>query len=92
DAGEAHRIGLVTKVVPKEKLVEETEEIAKRLISRAPIAARYAKEAVNKGMDMTLEQGLRLEADLSFLLQTTEDRAEGIKAFLEKRTAHFEGE
>jgi enoyl-CoA hydratase/carnithine racemase len=43
-------------------------------------------------MDMTLEQGLRLEADLSFLLQTTEDRAEGIKAFLEKRTAHFEGE
>lgn len=92
DAGEAHRIGLVTKVVPKEKLVEEAEEIAKRLISRAPIAVRYAKEAVNKGMDMTLEQGLRLEADLSFLLQTTEDRAEGIKAFLEKRTAHFEGE
>ncbi len=92
DAGEAHRIGLVTKVVPKEKLVEEAEEIAKRLISRAPIAVRYAKEAVNKGMDMTLEQGLRLEADLSFLLQTTEDRAEGIKAFLEKRTAYFEGE
>ena len=92
DAGEAHRIGLVTKVVPKEKLVEEAEEIAKRLSSRAPIAVRYAKEAVNKGMDMTLEQGLRLEADLSFLLQTTEDRAEGIKAFLEKRTGQFKGE
>jgi enoyl-CoA hydratase/carnithine racemase len=92
DAGEAHRIGLVTKMVPKEKLVEEAEEIAKRLISRAPIAVRYAKEAVNKGMDMTLEQGLRLEADLSFLLQTTEDRAEGIKAFLEKRTGQFKGE
>ncbi len=92
DAAEAYRVGLVTKVVPGERLTEEAEEIAKRLVSRAPIAVRYAKEAVNKGVDMTLEQGLRLEADLSFLLQTTEDRAEGIKAFLEKRTAHFKGE
>ena len=92
DAREAYRIGLISKVVPGEKLAEEAEEIAKRLVSRAPIAVRYAKEAVNKGMDMTLEQGLRLEADLSFLLQSTEDRAEGIRAFLEKRTAHFKGE
>jgi len=92
DAAEAYRIGLITRVVTGKKLFEEAEEIAKRLISRAPIAVRYAKEAVNKGMDMTLEQGLRLEADLSFLLQTTEDRAEGIKAFLEKRTGQFKGE
>jgi len=92
DAGEAYRIGLISKVVPGDKLADEAKEIAKRLISRAPIAVRYAKEAVNKGMDMTLEQGLRLEADLSFLLLSTEDRAEGIKAFLEKRTAHFKGE
>ncbi|TET76366.1 MAG: hypothetical protein E3J42_01825 [Dehalococcoidia bacterium] len=92
DAREAYRIGLISKVVPGEKLAEEAEEIAKRLVSRAPIAVRYAKEALNKGMDMTLEQGLRLEADLSFLLQSTEDRAEGIRAFLEKRTAHFKGE
>ena len=92
DAREAYRIGLISKVVPGDKLAEEAKEIAKRLVSRAPIAVRYAKEAVNKGMDMTLEQGLRLEADLSFLLQSTEDRAEGIRAFLEKRTAHFKGE
>jgi len=92
DAAEAYRIGLVSKVVPGDKLAGEAGEIAKRLISRAPIAVRYAKEALNKGMDMTLDQGLRLEADLSFLLQSTEDRAEGIRAFLEKRTAHFKGE
>ena len=92
DAAEAYRVGLVTKVVPKQKLAAEAEEIAGKLISRAPIAVRYAKEAVSKGMDMTLAQGLRLEADLSFLLQTTKDRAEGIKAFLEKRKATFKGE
>ncbi len=92
DAREAYRIGLISKVVPGDKLAEEAKEIAKRLASRAPIAVRYAKEALNKGMDMTLEQGLRLEADLSFLLQSTGDRAEGIRAFLEKRTGHFKGE
>jgi len=92
DAAEAYRVGLVAKVVPKQGLTEEAGEIARKLISRAPIAVRYAKEAVNKGLDMTLAQGLRLEADLSFLLQTTKDRAEGIKAFLEKRKAQFKGE
>jgi enoyl-CoA hydratase len=92
DAAEAYRVGLVSKVLPRQKLHEEAGELAKKLISGAPIAVRYAKEAVNKGMDMTLAQGLRLEADLSFLLQTTKDRAEGIKAFLEKRKATFKGE
>jgi len=92
DAAEAYRIGLVSKVVSKQKLSTEAEEIARKLSLRGPIAVRYAKEAVNKGMDMTLAQGLRLEADLSFLLQTTKDRAEGIKAFLEKRKATFKGE
>ncbi len=92
DAAEAYRVGLVTKVVPRQALASEIEGIAKKLVSRAPIAVRYAKEAVNKGLDMTLAQGLRLEADLSFLLQTTKDRAEGINAFLEKRKAQFEGE
>ena len=92
DAAEAYRVGLVSKVVPRQALAAEAEEIARKLSARAPIAVRYAKEAVNKGMDMTLAQGLRLEADLSFLLQSTKDRAEGIKAFLEKKKATFQGE
>ena len=91
DADEAYRIGLVSRVVPGRSLRKQARETAGRLASRAPIAVRYAKEAVGKGMDMTLDQGLRLEADLSFLLQTTADRAEGIEAFLQKRTGVFKG-
>jgi len=91
DAAEAYRIGLVSKVVPPGELLQEVEEIAKRILSCGPIALRYCKEAVNKGLDLTLEQGLRLEADLYFLIQTTADRMEGIKAFLEKRSPQFEG-
>jgi enoyl-CoA hydratase/carnithine racemase len=66
-------------------------DMAKEIASRGPIALRYAKEAIYKGMDMTLEQGLRLEADLYLLIHTTNDRTEGIKAFQEKRTPKFEG-
>ena len=90
-APEALEIGLVNKVIAKEELVAEAETIAKTLTTKGPIALRYAKEAVNKGMDLTLEQGLHLEADLYLLLHTTEDRTEGIRAFLEKRTPKFKG-
>jgi enoyl-CoA hydratase/carnithine racemase len=55
------------------------------------LALRYAKEAIYKGMDMTLEQGLRLEADLYCLLHTTKDRTKGIEAFKEKKSPNFEG-
>ena len=91
DAREAHRIGLVHRVVPHQEVISETEKLAKDLASKAPIALRYAKEAVNKGLDLTLEQGLRLECDLYMILQTTQDRIEGVRAFREKRQPFFEG-
>jgi len=90
-AEEALEIGLVNKVTDKESLVSEAEALAKTIVSKAPIALRYVKEAINKGLDLTLEQGLRLEADLYFLLHTTADRTEGINAFLQKRPPQFKG-
>jgi enoyl-CoA hydratase/carnithine racemase len=92
DAGESLEIGLVSKLVSSERLMAEAGELAESIASKGPIALRYVKEAVNKGMDMTLEQGLRLEADLYFLLHTTDDRTEGIRAFREKRNARFKGQ
>jgi enoyl-CoA hydratase/carnithine racemase len=91
DAQEALRIGLVNKVVPKEELMKVAMKMAQEMASKGPIALKYAKEAVYKGMDMTLEQGLRLEADLYLLIHTSKDRTEGIQAFREKRTPKFEG-
>ena len=90
-AGEALEIGLVSKVVSAANLIAEAEALAKTIATKGPIALRYIKEAVNKGLDLTLEQGLRLEADLYFLLHTTADRTEGINAFIKKRPPKFKG-
>ena len=90
-AAQALEIGLVSKVVPAAELMIETQKLAETVASKGPLALRYLKEAIIKGMDMTLEQGLRLEADLYFLLHTTSDRTEGIKSYLEKRTPKYEG-
>lgn len=91
DAAEALRIGLVGEVVAAAKLAGRAQEIADRIAERGPLAVQYAKEAVSRGIDMSLEQALRFETDLTVILQTTEDRAEGVRAFLEKREPEFKG-
>ncbi len=92
DGREAHRLGLVTYLARNRKsLATLCAELVRSVTTRGPVANRLAKEAVLKGYDMTLEQGIRLEEDLYALLQTTADRSEGIKAFLEKRKPLFKG-
>lgn len=88
----AQEIGLINRVTPGNELLDRTMELAESIVASAPVAARYAKEAVRLGMDLTLAQGLRLEADLNILLHTTADRDEGIKSFLERRQPEFRGE
>jgi enoyl-CoA hydratase/carnithine racemase len=92
DAAEAYQAGLVSRVVPDSSLADEAERIASLIAARGPIALRYAKEAVLQGGEMSLDQALRYELDLSIVLQTTRDRAEGVRAFLEKRPPKFTGQ
>ena len=91
DTQEALRIGLVSAVVPRDALPGEAEALALRMAARGPLALRYAKEAVRRGLEQPLDQALRFETDLTVILQTTEDRAEGVRAFLEKREPKFKG-
>lgn len=90
-AQEAHRIGLVNEVTAPAELIPRAEAIAQKIIANAPLAVQYAMEAVNKGMEMTLAEGLYLEAVLFGVCCATEDKKEGTTAFLEKRAAQFKG-
>jgi enoyl-CoA hydratase len=90
-AHEAHRIGLVNEVVAAAELIPRAEAIAQKIIANAPLAVQWAMEAVNKGMEMPLAEGLFLEATLFGLCCATEDKKEGTTAFLEKRAAKFTG-
>jgi enoyl-CoA hydratase len=88
----ALEIGLVNQVVSQPDFSAWIESTAGNIAAKAPLAMRFVKEAVNQGLDLTLEQGLRLEADLYFLLHTTEDRTEGIRSFLQKRPPQYKGQ
>jgi enoyl-CoA hydratase/carnithine racemase len=90
-AQEAHRIGLVNEVVPQAELIARAEAISAKIIANAPLAVQYTLEAVNKGMEMSLAEGLYLEAVLFAVACATEDKKEGTTAFLEKRPAVFKG-
>ena len=89
-AKEAYDFGLVARHYPPEKLKEEARALATAIASKAPIAVRLAREAITRGMDVPLEQGLFLERQLATYTFTTEDLREGMKAFLEKRPANFQ--
>ena len=91
EAPEALRIGLVERLAPAGQALAAATELARALAARAPLALRYAKEAVVKGLELPLADGLRLENDLATLLRTTEDRLEGARAFLEKRPPRWTG-
>lgn len=89
DAAEAHRIGLVERVVAPEDLMEIAEKTAKTIMSKAPIAVAAAISAVNDGFDMDLKSASRFEVESSVACFASDDKAEGMGAFLKKRTAEF---
>jgi len=91
DAQEAYRIGLVNKVVPAADLLAESEKMMRGILAMGPLAVRLSMEAIDSGLEMTLDEGLLLEANHFGLLAATQDMKEGTTAFLEKRAARFQG-
>jgi enoyl-CoA hydratase len=91
DAREAHRVGLVNRIAPLAEIDKVAEALAASMLSRGPVALRYAMQAVHEGLQMTLEEGLSMEAALFGLTCATEDMKEGTRAFLEKRKPAFRG-
>jgi len=91
DAAEAHRIGLVNRVVKKETLLDDARALAKKILAVGPLAVRHTIEAVNRGLDVSISEGLAIEADLFGKIASTADMKEGTSAFLEKRAPKFRG-
>ena len=91
DAAEAHRIGLVNQVVPQADLMEAAKKMAGKIAKKAPLAIQFAKEAVNRSLEMGIYEGLAHESYLHALACATEDKKEGVQAFLEKRKPDFKG-
>ena len=90
-AGEAERLGLVNRVVPVEVLLDEAKNLAKKIAAKPVLAVKAAKEAVLKSANTFLNEGLEFERKSFYLLFASEDRKEGMKAFLEKRKPEFKG-
>jgi enoyl-CoA hydratase len=90
-AQEALRIGLVSKVVPADQLAAEADKLIRTILANGPVALKLTMEAMDRGLDMTLGEGLALEADLFGVVAATGDMKEGLTAFLEKRPAKFQG-
>jgi enoyl-CoA hydratase len=91
DAQEAYRVGLVNKVVPVDKMMDEAKTLAQKIASNPPLSVKFGKRAVNAGMQMDLNSGLDYETYCATILTTSEDRLEGFKAFTEKRKPVYKG-
>jgi enoyl-CoA hydratase len=91
DAAEAYRIGLVNKLVSAAELMTAAREMMKTILANGPLAIALCIEAIDRGLEMSLEEGLILEANHFGLLATTDDMREGMRAFLEKRAPVFKG-
>jgi enoyl-CoA hydratase/carnithine racemase len=91
DTEEARRLGLIHRVVPPACLMQTANDMAREMAEKSPLSLSYAKEALHKGLDLTLDQGIKMEQDLYLILFSTMDRVEGITAFKEKRKPKFEG-
>ncbi|HEY2065130.1 MAG TPA: enoyl-CoA hydratase-related protein [Gemmatimonadaceae bacterium] len=91
DAAEALRIGLVNRVVPASELLTASRQMLGAMLAQGPLAVAHCIEAVDRGLDMALDDAIALEASYFGLLSATADKAEGMRAFLEKRPAKFTG-